>query len=246
MDAVTPAGHGAGGPVLSVDDARAVAVGGVSLRLLDLVGRPWDASSGVTVEGRGCWTVGELWALCARSLERSRKRDASVTARERRERERGLCPVCGVRARRVIVRRDGSRATGAACSKCQDTRATNRNRPILCFSCGFRARTTAGAHARAGGLPTCACGEPMRWVDLADCVTDDEWDDHPDSGEYARLLDGLMVNAIGLEAQGKRSRPYSRALERLREQSRVRPADIAAGRVPGVQLARDDDEPMPF
>lgn len=49
------------------------------------------------------------------------------------------------------------------------------NRKLECPSCGFVCRCSAAAVARAGGLPSCACGERMVVPELRDRAVI-EWD----------------------------------------------------------------------
>jgi hypothetical protein len=49
------------------------------------------------------------------------------------------------------------------------------NRKMECPACGFIARCSAGAIERAGGLPSCACGECMILPNLRDRAAV-EWD----------------------------------------------------------------------
>jgi hypothetical protein len=48
-------------------------------------------------------------------------------------------------------------------------------RKLVCDSCGFIAYATAGALTRAGGFPTCACGQPLVLANLRDRAVY-EWD----------------------------------------------------------------------
>lgn len=48
-------------------------------------------------------------------------------------------------------------------------------RKLVCDSCGFIAYATAGALTRAGGFPTCLCGQPLVLANIRDRAVY-EWD----------------------------------------------------------------------